>query len=67
MMTKYPCIEPEELFPGVFAPPMLLDFLDEAAAKQRFVENVDDICRDHEPEREDQGNLHTSTLACKQK
>jgi hypothetical protein len=47
------CVKPEKLPPRVFRPPMLLDFLNEAPAEQGFINHVNDIRGDHEPERED--------------
>jgi len=56
-------VEPKELFPGVFRPPMLPHLLHEAAAEQRFINHVNDLCRDPEPEREDQRYAHANTPA----
>src|SRR5262249_24985342 len=53
------CVEPKELFPRVFRPPMLLYLLDETAAEQGFINDMDDIRGYHEPKREDQRNVHS--------
>jgi hypothetical protein len=38
---------------------MLLNLFDKTATQQGFINHVDDIRCDHEPEREDQRNIHT--------
>src|SRR5262249_26561439 len=48
-------VEPKEFPPGIFGPPVRLHFLDEAAAGERVVEDVDAIRRDHRPEDPCQG------------
>jgi hypothetical protein len=57
------CVKPEKLLPRIFGPPMLLNLLYEAATEQGFVDHMDDVGSDHEPEREDQRNVHT-VVAC---
>jgi len=52
------CVKPEKLLPRIFRPPMLLNLLDEAATEQGFINHMDDIGSDHEPEREDQRKAH---------
>jgi hypothetical protein len=56
---KVASIKPEELSPRVFRPPMLSNFFDNTATKQGFINHMDDIRSDHEPERENQWNVHT--------
>src|ERR1700719_1522179 len=56
---KVTSVKPKELCPRVFRPPMLTDFLDKAATQQGFINHVDDMGSNHEPEREDQRNVHT--------
>src|ERR1700756_884323 len=51
-------VKPEELPPRVFRPPMLPNFLNKAPAEQGFINHVNDISVDHEPEREDQRDVH---------
>lgn len=53
-------VEPEELFPRVFSTPVLPNLFDKTAAHQGFINQVDGVRRDHEPEREDQRNVHSS-------
>src|ERR1700691_3427287 len=55
-MNKYPRVEPEELLPGIFWPPVLPYFCNEAAAEQRFIEDVDHVGCDHEPKGDNEWN-----------
>src|SRR5256885_2951195 len=51
-------VKPEELLPRIFWPPMLLHFLNKTVTQQGFVDHMDDVGGDHEPQREDQRNVH---------
>src|SRR5580693_2613325 len=61
---KIRCVKPEEFCPGIFRPPMLLNFFDEAAAEQGLVNHVDHVCGDHKPEGEDQWDVHSGASSC---
>jgi hypothetical protein len=56
---KVACVKPKELFPGILRPPMLSNFFDKTASEQGFINHMDDVRSDHEPEREDERNVHT--------
>lgn len=55
---KVACVKPKEFLPRILRPPMLLHLFDKTAAEQRFINHMDHIRSDHEPEREDQRNAH---------
>ena len=48
-------IEPEEFLPGVFRPPTFAHNSDETAAKQRFIDYVNDISRTRNQEEKTRG------------
>src|SRR5271165_7009051 len=55
---KIPCVEPEELSPRILRPPVLSNLFYKAATKERFVNNLDHVGSNHEPERKYQGHSH---------
>ena|ERR1022692_3053943 len=54
---KVACVKPKELFPTILRPPMRSTFFDKTATKQGFVNHMDDIRSDHEPERKISGTF----------